>query len=342
MRAVGTATLIFGSRGRAAMTDLSAAARLGNTLFCASDETAAIEVLHGEGDRFRFAEQVALGDLLALPGGDDAEVDIESLSVDDGWLWLTGSHALTRPDITGDAPRKALRRLAEIRRQPNRFVLARLPLAETRKGRFLPVAEQGGRRAGLVEAGKRSSALIRWVEDDALLAPFTRLPAKENGFDIEGLAVSGDTVWLGLRGPVLRGHAVILQLSVTGAKRGALKAKKLEGGRRLRKHLLDLGGLGVRDLAAAGSDLLILAGPTMMAEGPYRLLRWRKAAATGESAVVDGADLQDLGPVTANGARPEAIAPWDAGRLLVLRDGPAAPGADHKAGAITADLLATR
>ena len=31
---------------------------------------------------------------------------------------------------------------------------------------------------------------------------------QENGLDIEGIAVEGDRVWLGLRGPVLGGHAV--------------------------------------------------------------------------------------------------------------------------------------
>ena len=34
-----------------------------------------------------------------------------------------------------------------------------------------------------------------------------------------------------------------------------------------RKHLLELGGLGIRDLCVDGDDLLILAGPTMDLDG---------------------------------------------------------------------------
>ncbi len=40
------------------------------------------------------------------------------------------------------------------------------------------------------------------------------IPGKDNGFDIEGLAVREDRLLLGLRGPVLRGHAFVLELSL--------------------------------------------------------------------------------------------------------------------------------
>ena len=47
----------------------------------------------------------------------------------------------------------------------------------------------------------------------------------------------------------------------------------------LRKHFLQLGGLGVRDLHFAGDDLFILAGPTMVLDGDIRLFRWPRARA---------------------------------------------------------------
>ncbi|WP_457090403.1 DUF3616 domain-containing protein [Microvirga sp. P5_D2] len=40
--------------------------------------------------------------------------------------------------------------------------------------------------------------------------PFLSIPSKENGFDVEGLAVREGRISPGLRGPVLRGHAVVL------------------------------------------------------------------------------------------------------------------------------------
>ena len=47
------------------------------------------------------------------------------------------------------------------------------------------------------------------------------------------------------------------------------------------KHFLDLGGLGVRDLSVDGDDLIVLAGPTMLLDGPVRLLRWPDGAKAG-------------------------------------------------------------
>jgi len=47
----------------------------------------------------------------------------------------------------------------------------------------------------------------------------------------------------------------------------------LTSGARYRKHFLDLGGLGVRDLCMEGEDLLILAGPTMKLDGPALVFR---------------------------------------------------------------------
>ena len=60
---------------------------------------------------------------------------------------------------------------------------------------------------------------------------------------------------------------------------------------RYRKHLLDLGGLGVRDLCPDGDDLLVLAGPSMALSGPVRLYRWHRAAHAETSRLVRGAEL---------------------------------------------------
>ena len=107
------------------------------------------------------------------------------------------------------------------------------------------------------------------------------LPSKDNGFDVEGLAVrassDGSTqLLLGLRGPVLRGFAVILELSPSADGEEKLELGPLPGGgARYRKHFLDLRGLGVRDLGFVGEDLWILGGPTMALDGPVALFRWR-------------------------------------------------------------------
>jgi hypothetical protein len=101
------------------------------------------------------------------------------------------------------------------------------------------------------------------------------IPSKDNGFDVEGLAVSGDRVFLGLRGPVLRGWSMVIELRVSLGADGMLKLEKMGGSnRRYLKHFLQLDGLGVRDLVIQGSDLLVLAGPSMDLDGPVYICRW--------------------------------------------------------------------
>jgi hypothetical protein len=94
-------------------------------------------------------------------------------------------------------------------------------------------------------------------------------------------------MFLGLRGPVLRGWALLLELQVKETRRGRLKLRKAgPDGARYVKHFLDLAGLGMRELAFDGDALLILAGPTMDLDGPVVLYRWPGAlAATGQTVV---------------------------------------------------------
>ncbi|MBY0464750.1 MAG: DUF3616 domain-containing protein, partial [Burkholderiales bacterium] len=102
---------------------------------------------------------------------------------------------------------------------------------------------------------------------------------KDNGFDIEGLAVNGRRLLLGLRGPVLRGWSALLEIEVE-AHGGTLRLVPLDGSDTLmRKHFLQLDGLGVRDLHWHGDDLYILAGPTMVLNGDIRLFKWPQAKA---------------------------------------------------------------
>src|SRR5262249_34488217 len=99
------------------------------------------------------------------------------------------------------------------------------------------------------------------------IAPFIDLPSKENGLDIEGLCVHGKRLFVGLRGPVVDSIALVIELT--------LAATTVASSRKPGTHVLGLGGLGIRDLAAHGGQLLVLAGPVSAANGPFRLFRWR-------------------------------------------------------------------
>jgi len=270
-------------------SDLSVVAFHGRHLFTASDETAIIERLTEVGPR-RFAkhETFDLHALVDLPEK-DREVDVEGIAVDRGWLWVTGSHSLARrrPKPDEHDPAKMLKRLTKVKAERNRNLVARIPLDAD--GR--PVRRDGDRVAGCLPVTRRGNALTDLIEDDGQLAPFLKIPAKENGFDVEGIEVDerpehGARVFLGLRGPVLRGWAVVLEVAVVCGDDGLTVGKA-----GISKHFLDLDGLGVRELARDGEDLLVLAGPTMDLDGPIRVVRWRDALGVQASAIVPRGDL---------------------------------------------------
>jgi len=56
--------------------------------------------------------------------------------------------------------------------------------------------------------------LTEALRGDQHLGLFIVIPGKDNGFDIEGLAGAGKRLFIGLRGPVLRGWAVILEVEL--------------------------------------------------------------------------------------------------------------------------------
>lgn len=265
--------------------NLSVVAQRGGSLWLASDETMSVErVTSADGIHYGRGTPFRLTGIFTLPEPDEekGEIDIEGLDIDGDWLWVTGSHSHARRKPPADVsdPEKVLRRLSEVRTQPNRWLLGRAPLVPGAAGEpeGLAGSDGAGRQAACLPFKKSGNALTKALKDDTLLGRFLEVPAKENGFDVEGLAVRGDRVLLGLRGPVLRGWAVILDLQVAEAAPGELALQPAGGdGNNYHKHLLDLDGLGIRELCFQGDDLLILAGPTMDLDGPVVVYRWRGA-----------------------------------------------------------------
>jgi Protein of unknown function (DUF3616) len=318
--------------------NLSAVRTDGPHLWVAGDETATIErlVLDSETAPTRAGRQRSfrLADLVQLPGPPNGEADIEGLARSGPWLWAIGSHALVRRRPKPDHDEaKVVRRLGKLRRDPNRFVIVRLAVQLGVDRRPEPVrVSRDGRRSALVGA-PGAETLVDLLRTDPHLAPFLAIPAKDNGFDVEGLAVTGERLYVGLRGPVLRGWAVVLELRPVQdpTDPGRLALGILPEGARYRKHFLDLDGLGVRDMCPDGDDLLVLAGPTMALSGPVRIHRWHGAAVADTGRVVREADLS-LETVVTHGEgedHAEGIAllapdPLDPrARLLVVYDSPA-------------------
>jgi hypothetical protein len=298
MTLVRTVRLRFGDLSRAASThtNLSAVRVDGRVLWIAGDETATVERLVADNleapTEYADEQTFRLADFVDLPGEDaDEEADVEGLARTGHFLWAVGSHSLRRKRIKSHHDGvKALKRLGKVEGQANRQILVRLPITDI-DGLPTPVREivvDGERhRAAQLPSREGLRVLLR---NDPHLGPFLNIPGKDNGLDIEGIAVHGERVYLGLRGPVLRGWAFVLELRpyADPEEPDRLHLREFDDGLRYRKHVLDLDGLGVRDLCPAGDDLLVLAGPTMDLDGPVRIYRWHGAGRVHMPAIVRG------------------------------------------------------
>lgn len=326
--------------------DLSAAARLGEALFLSCDAAAGIDRVTPIGRAWGDHRHYDLGAWIDLPGGNGGDTDIAGLDIDDGaggpWLWVVGSHALSRGGPGAeDESAAALKALAKVKRHPNRAFLARIPLVWEEDGPR-PVARDGKRRLAHVPLHKKKSALTGWLEGDPHLGPFLDLPSKENGFDIEGIAARDLRVWLGLRGPVLREMAVILELRFKIDGDGHLAPKKLDGKSRYRKHLVATGGQGIRDMAFDGDDLLILTGTVMTGDGPSEILRLADMPAREAAGVVPPKAVTKLAHMPNRGQvdHPEGLTRWTGeDDWLVVYDSPADARVKQNPARVTADIF---
>jgi GNAT superfamily N-acetyltransferase len=350
-----TVRLQFGESARTAGTheNLSAVRSDGAVLWVAGDETATIERLVADApdEPHRYARQTSfrLADFVHLPGTRvrEEEADIEGLARHGSFLWAVGSHSLRRKQIeAGHSGDKALRRLAVVTGQPNRQVLVRLPVGVVDGlPTVVPELEEDGVRHRAASFGVHGTDLREVLADDEHLGPFLPLPGKDNGLDVEGIAVSGTRVYLGLRGPVLRGWAVVLELrpEVDPDAPERLRLPPFDDGRPYRKHVLRLRGLGVRDLCPHGEDLLVLAGPTVELDGPVHVFRWHGALRADTPQVVRGDLLtRELDLPSGDGCdHAEGIGllgPVDGHRLLVVHDSPS-PARLTDDGGVLADVV---
>ena len=273
------------SAGALVHANLSGVAFTGDWLWVAGDESCGVDRLRrldpvGK-EKLRFGESCdfPLADLLDLAGDDDEEADLEGIAVVDGWLWVVGSHGLKRknPKPNRDHAENA-KRLAKLSLDGNRRLLARIPIEIESSGTPCLVRQaKDGRRAMRLDGDARANQLTRALENDPHFAPFLYIPGKDNGVDIEGIALQGNRLLLGLRGPVLRGWSALIEIAIDVRDDQLHMVPIDERGTLIRKHFLQLDGCGIRDLHFSGDDLYILGGPTMVLDGDIRVFKWSGA-----------------------------------------------------------------
>lgn len=224
--------------------DLSAIVAVGKFLVIGSDEGSRIQVLEPVEDESTYRP---LGDAIQLLPG-DPEVDIEAMAFADGFLYVLGSHSIKRKLIDPDREYLDNRaRLATVSPEPYRKKLFRVKFDE---------------KAGSLASAIDVVSLEEALENDSILGPFTRVPAVENGVNIEGLAADGRTLYLGFRSPVLReGYVPVMRMRYDDPDDHELR-------------FLRLRGAGVRSLARVTDGFLVIASPDRGAESASAIFHW--------------------------------------------------------------------
>jgi hypothetical protein len=271
--------------------ELSGITRWGELVVICPDEGAAFNVLRPSSAGYELAGKVS------LLGDSDDEIDMEGAASDSQYVYVVGSHSIRRTKIDEDGTyKKNRKRITRVRPHAESYRLDRLKLSGT--GELLQ---------------QESIDLRDIVGSDEVVGPFFDVPGTENGIDIEGIAVRSNELFVGFRGPVLRGNfvpVVVLQFDRPGD---------------YEMKFVNLGGRGIRDLVAVANGFLVLAGPVGDGDGSYRLYFWN-----GEDCLPG--DTERAGEIrvvselaTAAGDKPEGIAvlaetpnEW---RLLSVSDG---------------------
>lgn len=250
-----------------AAKDLSAIGRVGPYLVIAGDEAVGpdknlniIQVLSKQEDG-----QYVVGEDILLPDvdkNDGRELDIEGIAVDGNFIYVVGSHSARRNRANSNKSYKRNRKTfnqGKVKEEPSRDWLHRIEVNQ----QVQPVA-------------KMSISLRDVISNHKALKAFSAIPSKENGVDIEGVAVADGWVYVGFRGPVFRDNYVpVLKFKFDQHEKSAiLFFVKLDGG-------------GIRDMASVQDGFLIVSGPVGDAPGPYQVYHWNGLD------MVPGKDLAD-------------------------------------------------
>ncbi len=229
--------------------DVSALVKLGPLLVIASDETRAIQVLVPEAAPDRYRAQTPIRLLRGEEDRTEEEFDIEAMALHGSTLYVLGSHCQTRGKVKGKKANHAknLEALTEVKRRPERERLFRVTL-DVHTGQ---------------PARVECKSLTEVIRNDALLGRFFGIPSKENGIDLEGVAVDEEgLLYLGFRAPVLCGQLTpVLRLPFDDPTRYRLLMVRLDG-------------YGIRELVRVAGGFLVIAGPAGEIDVPGRFYFW--------------------------------------------------------------------
>jgi hypothetical protein len=224
--------------------NISAIDQIGDQMLVGADEGGKIKVLKQQADQsYKVDYGIELG---------DREIDIEGITSEGDTVYVIGSHSYKRKKVDPVATYAR-----------NQTAIAQTTLDRERDQLF---------RFRLGPDPKIDQISLRdLLENDEILSLFCQIPSKENGVDIEGIAVRDQQLYIGFRGPVLRGNWVPVWRCEFQQPLKRVDGLRPTGGHRL---WVNLGGRGIRDLARVDDGFLILAGPVGDGPGGYQVYFW--------------------------------------------------------------------
>ncbi len=157
-----------------------------------------------------------------------SEIDIEAIAAEGDCYYIVGSHGAAK---------------ASGQQQENRYRIFRLQVDRTT-----------GRPSGPLAASLKTASLVDVLRADPVLGPHFAQPLQRRGVNIEGLAARNGRLYVGFRSPNLQGDALVMEIRADDVFGGTPRPT-------CTLHRLRLGpGLGIRDLVAARSGFLLIAG----------------------------------------------------------------------------------
>jgi hypothetical protein len=204
---------------------------------------------------------------------DFEEMDGEGVAYAAPYFYVIGSHGCSR--------NKGKFRLSS-------FILARVRV--DRQGQPVDSADRPLAPENFAEAVETTYRVSDWLKRAGAAAGFFAKDLESaEGLNIEGIAVDGGTIWIGLRGPIVKrnddkGSALLVGGDIADLFKPGTEPSKADPN----VIPVALDGLGIRDLALLPDKrLLVVAGASRGPEVPFHLL------------VVDPAngDAKPIGPL---------------------------------------------
>ncbi|MEN6428217.1 MAG: DUF3616 domain-containing protein [Phycisphaerales bacterium] len=154
------------------------------------------------------------------------EIDTEAIAAEGDCYYIIGSHGISKKE---GLP------------QGNRYSIFRVKADPVTGLPVRPLSVNKASLAGVLRA-------------DPVLGEYFGKPLQQRGVNIEGLAVREGRLFVGVRGPNLQGNAFVLEVRADDVFSGNSQPGHV-------LHRLPLGpGYGIREIVAAKSDFLIIAG----------------------------------------------------------------------------------